>query len=631
LTFLVVFTFLIPAVSALCSGAVHSCSSHNGDSALCTASGCNYNSNNNKCTGNHDACSTYSTQSTCELHVCTWTPDNNEGDTSSTSSTSSGQAPASVAVIPRSPVDGDNLRRGLLTILVDGYVSSALSSDIRVSAESDLFGAVDLVNDFEHRGRGVYGANVILGKEVKKGEYAINIKGESSSYDEERIMINFDPTIYINAYLNKNELFKGESIRLAGDISYLNKEPLVNNSLKLSLTASNFVLNKTLLSNQFGRFEDSYLISFAEPEGLWNIQLNVEDKAGNEGSILLTPKVSTPSGVAFYTVTFLSPLINSEFKRGDIVPITVEVKEDGKPVADVVVNFRTLQGEFINMDEKEPGKYAVEYLINPDDPLGAWPLAVQGVKTIKNNLTKAGGTLINLNIRPATLNLVLLNPTSLDFYTGMKSEITAEVKYVDGNKVTDAEVIAEIGNQTIKLLKNNDGDYSAKYLFTDKDVNFNSLRLSAKDIYGNVADFGPRSINVRKLNAYELQLRIFYHNILIRYWYFVTLGLVVLILFTKPLWYRAHLRRILKKTAENQKRTLEMEKDIQRKYFKRHLITREDYEKLILKYREQASELEEKMMKTNNKLHPKKPVLKNKVPKKEVYKKQSLKKTKSQQ
>jgi len=74
-----------------------------------------------------------------------------------------------------------------------------------------------------------------------------------------------------------------------------------------------------------------------------------------------------------------------------------------------------------------------------------------------------------------------------------------------------------------------------------------------------------------------------------------------------------------------------MEKDIQRKYFKRHLITREDYEKLILKYREQASELEEKMMKTNNKLHPKKPVLKNKVPKKEVYKKQSLKKTKSQQ
>ena len=45
-----------------------------------------------------------------------------------------------------------------------------------------------------------------------------------------------------------------------------------------------------------------------------------------------------------------------------------------------------------------------------------------------------------------------------------------------------------------------------------------------------------------------------------------------------------------------------MEKDIQRKYFKHHSITREDYDKLMLKYRERASDLKEKRSVLSKKL-----------------------------
>ena len=50
------------------------------------------------------------------------------------------------------------------------------------------------------------------------------------------------------------------------------------------------------------------------------------------------------------------------------------------------------------------------------------------------------------------------------------------------------------------------------------------------------------------------------------------------------------------------KKELEMEKDIQRKYFKHHFITREDYDKLMLKYRERTSDLKEKRLVLSKKL-----------------------------
>ena len=45
-----------------------------------------------------------------------------------------------------------------------------------------------------------------------------------------------------------------------------------------------------------------------------------------------------------------------------------------------------------------------------------------------------------------------------------------------------------------------------------------------------------------------------------------------------------------------------MEKDTQMKYFKFHSISRDDYDKLMLRYRERASDLKEKRLKLEKKL-----------------------------
>lgn len=518
-----------------------------------------------------------------------------------TTTTTGGGGPQPVKIIIKSPQDGDTIKRGVLTILVEGYVTRNLDSDIRVSAESELFGKVKLLNNFEQRGSGIYGANVTIGKDIKKGEYALVVKGEKSTYDEQRILITVDPTIYINTFFNKKEFFKGERIRLSGDLTYFDKEPVKNNTVKMSISAPDFLLNKTAVSNPFGRFEEDYLISFAEPDGAWEIKVMAEDKEGNEGKVNLLTKVSTPKGVAFYTVTFLSPLTNAEFKRGSIVPITVEVKAEGKLVKDAILDFRDPKAEITGLREVAPGTYTAEYKISPDDPLGNWHIAVQAVKTI-NNITRAGGTKIPLTILPAALNLVLVTPRTTDFFAGQQTEIKAELRYADGTEVEKAEVFAAIGNQTIKLVETNFGEYSAFYLFTEKDLKTTSLQLNAYDIYGNTINLTPKAIEVKQIGKYELKLRLFYYNILARYWYLFVLGIIFVVLITQPLWYHAYLKRNLNKTIEHEKRVIEMEKDTQRKYFKHHSISREDYDKLMLKYRESASDLKEKKLMLNKRL-----------------------------
>ena len=521
--------------------------------------------------------------------------------TTTTATESGGVGPTPVKIIFKTPQDGDIIKGGVLTILVEGYEGKHLSSELRITAESELFGTVKLINDFEERGEGIYGANATIGNGFNKGEYAVVVKGERETHDEERILITLDPTIYINASLDKEEYFKGERIIFSGNLRYFNQEPVKNNIIEVSISAEDFFLNKTIISDLKGRFGSSYLISFAEPDREWEIKISAADKDSNKGSVILPATVSTPEGVAFYTVTFLSPLNNAEFKRGSIVPITIEIKEEGKPVENAVVDFKNPRAEIISLEEAGPGTYTAEYKIKYDDPLGKWHIAVQAVKT-KNKITKAGGTKIPVTILPAAINLVLVKPVTANFLTGLRTEIRAELSYPDGTKIEKADVFAAIGNETIKLAESDLGVYSAFYLFTEKDVNAASLKISASDIYGNSIDLAPRAIEVEYTGKYELKLSMFYHNIFVRYWYLFVLGISLAILVTSPLWYNSYLKGNLEIVTGNEKRVVEMEKDTQRKYFKYHSITKDDYDKLMLKYRERASDLKEKSIKLKNKL-----------------------------
>src|SRR3989338_6314697 len=512
-----------------------------------------------------------------------------------------------VGVIARDPENLETLKRGTHLFLTQVYYAGSPSNDAKVTAESSLFGKLDFplimpLARYSEFDDGFYGLNITIGKNVTKGRYKILYKAEQGAqYDEFALLIGIDPELRINASLNE-EYFKGQNLEINGFIYDFNGTPPKDLNATISASDEEGLIFKNDVSiEKNGFFQYIFPISFGEPDGIWDIKIEAKDKDGNEGNLNLKTNVLTPKGVAFYSVTFLSPLENGEFKRGSIVPLTVEIKKGGKPIENASVDFRTPKAEITSLQEVAPGTYTAEYKIKQDDSLGKWYIAVQAVKTI-NNITKAGGTKIPVTIWPATLNLALVEPTKTDFFTGLQTEIKGELSYSDGTKIEKADVFATIGNETIKLIETSLGEYSAFYLFTEKDVKAASLQLSASDVYGNSVALTPKAIDVEQICKYELKLRLFYYNILARYWYLFILGVILVILITGPLWHRAYLKRSLKMAIENEKRVIEIEKDIQRKYFKHHSITREDYDKLMLKYRGRASDLKEKRLMLSKKL-----------------------------
>lgn len=607
---LFVLSFVGSAYAQSCSG-TPSCSGLTSPSTCNARCACQWSAGS--CTSK--GCTSCTTQSTCTASSCTWTPAPSCGDGScngaetctscpadcgtcpstTTTTTTSDGGPTPIKIVFENPKDGSTLKRGFNPIIMSGYKGSFLGSGISINAESVLFGNISLKNDFENKGDGVYGANVTLGRNILKGQYSISAKGSGGgSFDEERILVNVNPDININATV-KNKYFKGERIKFEGFLSYFDGSPVKNNSFRILVYSKDTIFNKTIKSNIDGWFSDSYLISFAEPDGKWTIDLGAEDKAGNEGKIIFETDVSIPSGVAFYVVNFLSPFENAEYKRGTSIPITVEVKDEGKPLANASVDFRTPNGESVNFNEVAAGTYIAEYKIRPDDPLGKWNIAVEAVKTVKN-ITKAGGTRIPVVIRSSDMNIVLASPKTTSFFTGLKIDISADLSYMDGTKIEKAIVSAVIGNESVRLIEKEIGVYSGSYIFTERDADVSNLRIEASDPFGNSA-FIERIISVEKLGILELRVRLFYYNVVAKYWYAFVLGAVLLVLLTKPIWHKNHLKSSYKSVLESKKRTIEMEKETQRKYYKQHAISRENYDELMMKYRERVSALDEKELK----------------------------------
>ncbi|MBI4439841.1 hypothetical protein HY638_02625 [Candidatus Woesearchaeota archaeon] len=521
--------------------------------------------------------------------------------TTTTESGGGGGIQKVVGVVARNPENLETLKRGSHLFLTQVYYAGNPSGTAKVNAESSFFGKLILPLQGPDE-NGVYGLNITINKSIAGGRYKILYTAEQASqYDEFAILVNIDPELRINTSLGE-EHFKGQNLEIKGHIYDFNATP--QEGVNVTISASydgGLIFKKETSTGKKGFFSDVYPLSFGEPDGTWDIKITATDKYGNEGNAGAITKVSTPKGVAFYTVTFLSPLANGEFRRGSLIPITVEVEDKGNPVINATVGLKSPQSQIITLDEASPGTYTAEYQIGPDDPVGKWYVAVQAVAA-QNGIIKAGGNKVPVNIGHALISIVLSKPVPADFFTGQKENIEARVTYGNDIPVENAQVSASVGNRTVSLEEGEAGIYQAPYLFTESDKDAGSIEISASDIYGNSASATPKPISVEPVGPVELKARLFYYNVLLRYWYLFVAGSVFLVLATRPLWYPARLNSRLRKVSDEEKRTIEMEKDIQRKYFKEHCITRDNYDGLMAKYRERIQDLKESKLALQEKL-----------------------------
>ena len=130
----------------------------------------------------------------------------------------------------------------------------------------------------------------------------------------------------------------------------------------------------------------------------------------------------------------------------------------------------------------------------------------------------------------------------------------------------------------------------------------NGLELYAEDVYGNSVAVPKKAIVIEQISRPELFARLFYYNVVARYWYLFLVGIIILVIGTEPAWHKKYLKKRLKNLYNAEKINIETQKDIQRKYFKHRSISRDNYEKLILKYRENISAMKERKLEVQEKL-----------------------------
>ena len=494
-----------------------------------------------------------------------------------------------VGIYPIYPVNEETLKNGDYEFLVKITYGGSFTADAKVTVNSTLFGIVDAL--YTEGITSIYNAKVTI-KDIQKGKYRVRYKAEDKEKEEHEIFINLNPELKIETTLN-NKYSKGENIKFSGIIKDYKNESQKNVDITVKGFYIGQLFEKNITTDNNGKFSIEYLVSYADPVGIWDITISAKDKYGNSGTIVFHPEIKM-SGIANYIINFMSPITESSFKRGEIVPISIELKEKESLVENAKVTFFSPKGTKIDLKETGKGIYSIDYIIGNTDPLGDVRFKVEATKQIKEGVTKVGGESTLIKILSSEMNFDIQNPSSDTAYTNSRLKFYIKLSYVDGSLVKGSNVKVDISNnKTIKLLETEPGIYSGYYLVNEEDLGILNLKISAEDFYQNIGST-ELVIYVRQRGFVGNLLALFYEQIIIRYWWAITTIIAALLLYYRTYIEKKYLNYNLLRIKKEQKDIRLMQIDTEKKYYNEGSLSKIEFKELMQNYEKRLADLKEK-------------------------------------
>ncbi len=555
--------------------------------------GCSWDSDLSVCVvGN---CSDCGGQIDCIISTCIWTP--------IIIPVSEGGIQKVLGIIPRAPLSADSITHGPLQLKVQVYYAGDPISRAKIIANSTMFGEIELEYD-PKLGEGIYVADVTIGKNVESGKQRIIYTATyADQFDEFSILVNVIPGLKINTDLNEN-YFKGDKIQFSGNVFDLNEIPQNKTIVSILGYQENNIFHIITDTNKDGFFSADYFIKYADPEGVWNIIIEAISSDEKSSSVKFSPKINVPKGVIYYSVNFLNPLKDSLFKRGETIPISVEVKEIDKLVENVNVVVYTPTENAIILEEVSSGIYSGNYIVTPEDTLGGWFLKAEASTDI--DFKKVGGASLPIEISSTEIIFNQISPETNIIYTNSRLKIKTKLNYPDGSLVKGSIVNAFLSNdETIPLLETSDGIYEGNYLVKTKDIGTLQIEINAEDTNGNVGNF--KSVFFIRKGDFITNILNYLQEVIRKYWGLILVSLIVLSFIYRRnlnIWW-INIR--LKKLKQEQKKIEGMQLDVEKKYYKEGSITKKEFRELRSKYEVRLAKVKE-----NQKVYARNLVLKNK-------------------
>lgn len=369
---------------------------------------------------------------------------------------------------------------------------------------------------------------------------------------------------------------KGEEIHVSGTAYGDNGATPISCEATLIFSYNEWE-RRAAISVSNGTYTYDYAISFGDPDGTWDVTLQVEDETVSDNV-----SVGLPADTVYYTVVISSPPEGHSYLRGAEVRISVNVTEAGVPVENAVVSCRSSKGDNLSpLTENSPGRYSLSYILGWDEPLGKWSISVEA-KKITDDKLKAGGSYTTIEIEPAVIDLEILRPTAHNFVRGETVDIEVRASYPNEATPENVVVTATLPNgENMSLTQGENDTYVGSYDITSENITGWIMRITATDSYGNSGDTSF-TLSVTPPEGSPPFLLI-----LVVVAIFVAVGIT-----SSFIALRKRRAGRLRSIKEEKKDIQKAQTDAAVQYFKKGEISRETYDKLMHELERKLTELE---------------------------------------
>jgi len=495
--------------------------------------------------------------------------------------------PTSVNVEILMPDQNQSVNRGEEVILKAKLDSEGRSVSGAIVNILNLPTEVKMFNDGEHEdgliGDNVYGYIYKIPSDLETGIIDLNFSALFQGIGGSNVVTISVTDILETNFIPLDSYALGDIINVQGTVKRIDESATF--PLRFSIVHNGEAIGEEIFDMQEdGSFNLQYRTSVHDPVGDWDVILEGNDMLGNRVYVQKNIRVLEARETAFLTINIISEIKGSYTRGENIEVIAMVYDEESAIIKGAGADLITPSGDTIELRELQEGKYSGLFPIPFTLGEGQQFFKITAIK-VSETLEQSGSLDFDVTITPAELTINLIDPEGEFFRVGDTLNPIVTVRYPNEEPVPNATVTGLINNQEIEFIPERAGLFKADYVFKEGDEGRVKLSVNARDSYGN-SSYIEESFEVAGVSLASF----FMQNI------WIVVLVIIIIGAVGGFMYRQYIHVSGIDSLLKRKRELGiLQKELQKDYYKKASIPKEEYDRLKDEYTSEMSEIEEKI------------------------------------
>ncbi|MFH0954828.1 MAG: hypothetical protein V1777_01890 [Candidatus Micrarchaeota archaeon] len=471
-----------------------------------------------------------------------------------------------------------------------GTIAVQLSAlDINITSAQitadGFFGTLEFFNDGKHNdlkiGDGTYGTFFKIPVNATEGIQTVKITAIFRNVQNEiQIPIEIKPQVTSQIRIAKN-IFLGNNIAMDGFLTVGANPVPMKFDINLLGPLGQTVDRQTIASDANGYFSYSFRTSQIDFPGTWRINASGTDQNQNRMNFSTSVAIVDPNAQRSLEIQIINPAVDA--KRGEEFSIIARVSDLNETITDAIVQLKDPLNRTYPFALQENGDYFINYQAPFDLPLGNQTFEITAKKNAAIQIE--GSTTLTTNVIQKAFTIETVSPDDKIFTVGDKITFKFLAKYAANQPVLDANALLIVGNSQMALQSQGGGFYFAVYSTSENDIGTLSYQAAIQDQFAN------QTVKSGNIEIYEFGPGYYLNQYGIQFLAIVILASGILFIVRTTVLKKIETQN----TAKRKQQLIELEKDIQTKYFENASIEKDEFEKAMESYEQELAKIEKKL------------------------------------